>query len=423
MQDIHVLKILETRSNYSKYSQFIRPYALSKYARQVFHDIKLWYDNNPDVDCVDWEGFSEWFRIIQHSTYDEELTEIYAKLLSRLHSFDTEDVTYEQIVQGFIERDCASKMVEFLMGVVEGEAPAKHFKKLNVMLTSYDEQIHRVTEQEESLVDESIEELLASTVGGEGLNWRLPELNISVGPARVGNNIMIAAAPDTGKTTLALSEMSYMLPQLPEDKECIYFCNEESGKQNKVRCIQALVGATNSEILTNPAEVAAKYNQYVVDNGEKFKFYWNTNMSTRFIEETIRQHNPGLIFIDQLWNVEGFGDAGTSTEMYTALARWVRRIAAVAPTISLHQADGTAYGEKWLEMNQLYGSKIGMQGAMDAIITVGRPFGSNVEDTERGLYVPKNKLPGGPPPYDATQKYQRWTVFIDPTKALYNSGL
>ena len=423
MQDIHILKILELRSNYAKYVQFIHPFALSKYARQVFKDIRTWYDGNPDMDCVNWEGFSEWFRLIQHPTYEEELLTIYSELFTRLHTFDTEDVTYDQIVQGFIERDYATKMVEYLMGVVEGEKPAQHFKKLYQMLTGYDESINRVTEQEEALITESIEELLVQVVGETGLEWRLPELNISAGPLRVGNSIMLAAAPDSGKTTMALSEMSHMIPQLEEGQECIYLCNEENGRQNKVRCVQALIGATSQELIENPVAVAQAYNMYVEEHGEPFHFYWKTNMTTRFVEETLKKHNPGLIIIDQLWNIEGFQDSSTSTEMYTALARWVRRVAAIAPTISLHQADGTSIGQKFLEMNQLYGSKIGMQGAMDAIITIGRPIGESVNDRERGLYIPKNKLPGGPSPYDATQKYQRWTVYIDHEKALYQSGL
>jgi len=413
---------MELRSNYNKYSHFIKPYALSKYARQVFKDIGLWYKNNQDTEGIDWEGFSEWFRVIQHPTYEPDMTELYLKLFDQLHKFDTEDVTYDQIIQGFMERDYATKMVEFLMEVVEGNQPAKGFSQVNQLLASYDESLNRMSEQDDAYISDSIEELLDQVVGTKGLKWRLPELNISAGPLRTGNNIMIAAYPNTGKTTLALSEMTYMIPQMEEGQECIYLCNEEDGRQNKLRCIQALLGVTSQEMISNPAGVVKMYNEYLEAHGERFKFYWNTKMSTRFIEETLKKHNPGLIMIDQLWNVEGFADSGTSTEMYTALARWVRRIASIAPTISLHQADGTAFGCKFVEQHQLYGSKVGMQGAMDGIITVGQEVGGSVNDLARGLFVAKHKLPGGPPPFDASQKSQRWTVYIEPDLALLRVG-
>lgn len=419
MQDIHILKILDTRSNFNKYSTFIKLPSLNKYARQVYKDMTSWYKDNLDVEFIDWEGFSEWFRVVQHPTYETDLLDLYSALFERLNGLKDQDKTCDLIIKGFIDREYASRMVEFLMEVVEGRQPAQEFKQIQQFLTAYDSAVGRVTEQEESLIDAPIEELLASVTGGSGYNWRLQELNISLGPLRPKNSILVAAYPDSGKTTFAVSEMTYMINQMEEGKECLYFCNEEYGGQNKVRCVQALVGASQEELQTNTVAVATRYKEYCRTHGERFKFYHNTHMTTRFIEETIKQHNPGLIIIDQLWNVEGFADAGTSTEMYTALSRWVRRIASSAPCISIHQADGTASGVKFIEMHQLHGSKVGMQGAFDAIITIGRPFGTDIDSRERGLYVPKNKLPGGPAPYDSKQKHQKWTVFIDHDYALY----
>ena len=423
MNDIHVLKILETRNNFDKYSTFIRPVALTKYARQIYKDIGKWYDGDDSLVEVDWESFSEWFRVIQHPTYDIDDLGNYAKLFNRLERLDTDNAQYDQIMKGFIEREYATQMVGWLMEVAEGRLSAKHFTKLQHMLTLYDNDVHRVTAQEDALITDSIEELIEQVVGGKGLDWRLPEMNISAGPLRIGNSILIAAFTNVGKTTFALSEISHMIPQFDEGMECIYFCNEENGRQNKLRCMQAIIGATSQDIIEHPTKVIQAYNDYVETNGEVFKFYWDTRMTTRFIEDTLRQHNPGLIVIDQLWNVEGFQDSGTSTEMYTALAKWVRRIASIAPTMSLHQGDGTTNGQKFLEATQLYGSKVGMQGCMDAIITLGKEVGDTVDKTERGLYIPKNKLQGGPPPFDPTQKDQRWTVYIDESRCLYNSGL
>jgi hypothetical protein len=107
-----------------------------------------------------------------------------------------------------------------------------------------------------------------------------------------------------------------------------------------------------------------------------------------------------LIIIDQLWKVKGFEkEATTEVDRQTRMFAWARSLAKIhCPVVTVHQADGSAEGQLWIEMNQLYGSKTGIQGEADAIITLGRSHESGYENI-RGLYVPKNKMVGDDPAF------------------------
>jgi len=418
-KDINVLKILGNRSNYDKYLKFIKTQILTPYARQIFKDIKAWWTLNPDDNDIDWAGFGEWFKLTQHPNFDVSELSSYDALFDKLDEMEIDSSSIESIVRGFIDREYASRMIDALAPIAEGRQGAREFKEMDALLSQYAVQSNQVSEQAEALVTDDIEELLTQTVGDTGYKWGLEELNVSLGPLRRKNSVMVAGYVDTGKTTFATSELAHIIPQMEQGEQALYFCNEEGGEQVKVRCIQALLGLTSTEVREDKDKVVRLWREWQTENPDKFMFYYNTAMTTRFVEQTLKQHNPGIIVFDQLWNISGFADSGTNTELYTNLAKWVRRIAKQAPVLSIHQADGTCNGVKYIEMNALYGSKVGMQGAVDALITIGRPLGDDSHPNERGLYFPKNKLPGGPAPYDATQSNQKWTVMIDHDKACY----
>jgi hypothetical protein len=418
-KDINVLKILGKRSNYDKYLKFIKPQVLNTYTRQIFKDITAWYNINPDDTEIDWLGFAEWFKITQHPSFEVSDIASYQHLFDKLDEMVQDSSATESIIKGFIDREYASRMIDALAPVAEGRHGARQFEAIDKLLAEYTQQSQQVTEQEEALVTDDIEELLYQTVGDSGYSWKLKELNVSLGPLRRKNSVMVAGYVDTGKTTFATSELAHIIPQMVGDDQALYFCNEEGGEQVKIRCIQALLGLTSTEIRDDKDMVVRMWKEWQEANPAKFMFYYNTAMTTRFVEQTLKQHKPGLIVFDQLWNIQGFSDSGTNTELYTNLAKWVRRIARQAPVISIHQADGTCNGVKFIEMDALYGSKVGMQGAVDALITIGRPLGDQSAAEERGLYFPKNKLPGGPAPYDSTQSNQKWTVMIDHENACY----
>lgn len=114
------------------------------------------------------------------------------------------------------------------------------------------------------------------------------------------------------------------------------------------------------------------------------------------MEAILKKYKAGLIIFDQLWKIHGFDESsGNEVTRQTMLFNWGRELSKKhAPVIAVHQADGSAEGMRWIDMSRLYGSKTGIQGEADAIITVGRDPATG---DSRYLYVPKNKLKGNNP--------------------------
>ncbi len=108
------------------------------------------------------------------------------------------------------------------------------------------------------------------------------------------------------------------------------------------------------------------------------------------------------MIIDQLKNLPGLENKqGNDVQRLAKLYREASRIAIkYCPMIVSHQCDSSVAGinqrgEKWsqhyIEMNQLEGSKIGIPGAADYIITMGFDYEYN---NVRYLNVAKNRLTG-----------------------------
>jgi replicative DNA helicase len=228
-------------------------------------------------------------------------------------------------------------------------------------------------------------------VGKGGFNWRLNCLNDALGPLRQGDFIVVGTRPDTGKTTLLASESTFIATQ--DERPVLWLNNEEGGKKVLRRIIQSALGWPTHKMESEAASAAAEYNK-LYGRDDKFIVYDNAYISTKDVEALCKKYNPCLIIFDQLWKIKGYDTENEVTRL-TMLFNWGREIAkAYAPVITVHQADGTAEGQKWIDMSQLYMSKTGIQGEADAIITMGRtPETGN----SRYLYVPKNKMSGSVP--------------------------
>lgn len=161
------------------------------------------------------------------------------------------------------------------------------------------------------------------------------------------------------------------------------------------RIVQSALGITSEELEEDPAKAAAAYTK-LMGRMDKIIIFDKADVSTRDVDALLKKYDVGLVIFDQLWKMHGFEEeAGNEVTRQGMLFNWARELSKkYAPVIAVAQADGTAQGQRWIEMSQLYGSKTVIQGEADAIVTIGRDPATG--DT-RYLYVPKNKLKGKNP--------------------------
>ena len=134
--------------------------------------------------------------------------------------------------------------------VAEGKKP---FDSLNKLLQALQEEKEESTPEEE-FVTLSLSEIVNQTFKAPGLRWRLPSLNKALGSLRKGNFGFIFMRPESGKTTLLASEISYMLDQVQQGNPIIWFNNEQVGAEVMLRVYQAYFNLTTEQLLSNIAK-------------------------------------------------------------------------------------------------------------------------------------------------------------------------
>ena len=212
-----------------------------------------------------------------------------------------------------------------------------------------------------------------------------------LGSIREGDFGFFFARPETGKTAMIASEVSYMLPQLTDkDGPIIWINNEESGKKVIRRVVQAYHGITGQELDKN----LKKYTKEFLDShNNRFVFVDNAIIDKTLIERYVDKYHPRLIVCDQLDKVHGFKADREDLRM-GAIYTWFREVAkGGCTTLGICQADGSAEGTEYLTMGQVSNSKTSKSAEADFIVGIGFKDQPGYEAT-RYLSVIKNKLVG-----------------------------
>lgn len=390
--DLDIIKAFSEVDTYGRFSKYVRKSSLGEETYKIFEAMGEWYKNNPSCKEIIWPKFGAWFILVKYPKLDDTKAAIYRGIFSSLDKLTTEDtVVLDEVISGLVTRDYAAEIAEAGLRVADGDDP-KGMTKIGALYEEWQQRNGKLARLEDSVVTSDILSVLKSVTEG-GYSWRLNCLNDAIGPLRQGDFIVVATRPDTGKTTLLASESTHIATQIPDGRPVLWLNNEESGKKVLRRIVQSAIGWPTHKMEADSAAAAAAYKS-LYGKDDMFIVYDNAYITTKDVEALCKKYNPGLIIFDQLWKIKAHESENEVTRL-TMLFNWGREIAkAYAPVITVHQADGTAEGQKWIDMSQLYMSKTGIQGEADAIITIGR---TPETGDSRFLYVPKNKMTGAVP--------------------------
>lgn len=392
--DVELLHTLSDKENYNRWSRFVKKSSVGEETWHILQAMGDWFKHNTEVDTINWGGFKAWLCLVRYAKMDKAKLEVYKGIVEKVETTPTPDPeVIKPLVEGLITRDYASRIAEKALKIADGDFSVS-VNSITDLVEQRNLDIGKVDAVEKHILVPSLEGL--KVVTAPGLKWRLKCLNLALGDARRGNLIVVGTRPDTGKTTFLASEASFMAPQLPDDMSVLWVNNEQAGEDVFRRIIQSTLRRKGDDIDADPLKALADY-KAAVGRMDRIVMLNKADVHVRDVDTLLKKYNVGLLIFDQLWKVHGFdAEAGNEVVRQTMLFNWARELAKMhAPVITVHQADGNAEGVKWIDMAKLYGSKTGIQGEADAIITIGR-----LPETgdARYLYVPKNKLskPGDP---------------------------
>lgn len=405
MIDLAIVRALSERDNFVKYKRFVKQESLSKEAYDILGWMEEWWKQHKDAESVNYQSFAPFVLVSKLGGAKPERIEIVKTWLTELNNPAEQD-TVSSVIKSLATRYHANEIASKALRVVDGTEES--LDGVEAQLTAYHKDAGKVDNESSYIVSPNIAEMLQDAQES-GYKWRLNCLNEALGDLRQGDLVVVATRPDTGKTTFLSSESSHIATQMAAGKSVLWVNNEEAGKKVHRRIVQSALGITTQQMFQYPDRVRSRWVE-IMGREDKFILFDKADVSVHDVDLLLERHDVGLIIFDQLWKVHGFNkEAGGDVQRQTMIFNWARELAKkYAPVITVHQADGSAEGVKWIDMSKLYGSKTGVQGEADAIITIGR---LPEEGNKRYLYVPKNKLDGN----NQAMRNGRFEIEIVPT--------
>ena len=412
--DIDFLSLITKREVFERVRPHVNEETLSKEAQTIYFVIEKWYDTDASRVSFTWEQMETFF-FITKTSLPKGAAPTYKAIFKNLAAYGT-TTTQEELLKHYIDLEYVARITEMLNEVRSG---AKAINDVAGLVEAYQSEFTKATTTSSVFVGDDLTEALSSA-SSPGLEWRLEELNISCGPLRQGDFIIVAARPEVGKTTFLADNVSHMATQIKDMRPVIWVNNEERSGKVMFRVIQAALGWPTRDMEADPAGAMAAYQKLMgMENRILIIKNDSTMNSIRHLVPLFKKHNPALIVFDQLDKVVGTSSKDLRDDL--ALGKvylWARELShQYGPVIAASQADASAEGLMWLEQDKLRGSKTDKPGEADAIITIGKSVEPGME-MKRGIYVPKNKLHGGPRSLEK-ERHGKWEVEIRPEIARY----
>jgi hypothetical protein len=384
---LHELSIIKHLLDYSvreSYKDRLKLSDLTKDVQPVYSVLDNFHRQNENKTSL---SVSDLANLLFASSAKDK--DYYAGVLEQLANLEVSEDTTLKLIQSILAHKKLKEISLAAYDVTEGKLePEKMKHLLEAYLTQTEEQEKGETFD---FISDDLEELAHDTIKKPGLRWRLTALNQMLGSLRKGDFGFIFARPETGKTTFLASETTFMSEQLGDDDgPVIWFNNEEQGNKVKLRCYQAALGLTMTQLFSN---LAGNRDGYLAKTKGKHKIFDSGIIHKSTVEQVCKQYKPSLVIFDQIDKITGFNNDREDLRL-GQIYQWGRELAKeYCPVIAVCQADGTGEGQKWLTMANVANAKTAKQAEADWIVGIGKIADAGYENL-RFLHPSKNKLMG-----------------------------
>lgn len=389
MLESQILRLLLQPQHFRRFRRYVPEAALSTTGRTLMRALAKTHELHAEssavaadsVVLVGLDGNPHW---------DQTQREAFAEAARRVFEGDELEVP-ETLVRTWVQREYAAKVAELSDRYVE-KPESNYSSDLVDHVEDMRADLRAFSTPEKGELDATFGETLAALDINSTVTWRLNALNQSVGAPYPGFFAVFGGRPDGGKTVLLLSELAHLLPQYDDDAMAIIFNNESHGMVLRQRWMQAVIGRDITWCKQDPARADKLYRKAV---GNRKVLIKNVHgMSIDQLHEYVDLYADKLKFItfDMASKLTGFEKrAGNSAERQLLIAGQLRAWATqVAPVITTNWASADAEGVDYIGLDQLYGSKTGLQGEAEVVVNVG--YTRQPEDEGiRYLNVVKNK--------------------------------
>lgn len=317
--------------------------------------------------------------------------EMYDLLFTKLREIKIENPELLiDILHQFVELHYMTKISQKANEVIQEVTPTA-VAEIDQLIAELNELTGGIQDAEMDVCNLSLAELLEMDTS-EGLNWRLDFLNRVFGPLKTATLGHIFARPDSGKTSLALSEITFFVSQMKQSQRpLLYLNNEEAITRLKLRGYNSLLGVSSKWLLGNMPQAQQLWKE---NGGDQIKFIGGVNFLDQ-VEKYLEAYHPRVCIIDQgpklSCPMKGDDNVRRLQKIYNTLRGWAKDYD--CSIITLGQADNASENQKFLHLNNLDSSKVAIPGELDWCLGIGNVHEVGQEEV-RYLNCCKNKLSG-----------------------------
>lgn len=376
--DLDILKYMTRRDQYYELKDTITKGLCVKESWQMLADFGAFFDDHPNESEIT-NDFILWQRIKRHPNWKPEQARATGAIVASVLSIPQPDRavfldSIHHIRAAGQYHSIAQDMERGVLTAANAEIRARNLATIKPV--------------NDTLFNLTLSDLDKMDATG-GFFWRLEELNLSLGPIRKGDFILVVKRPEVGGTSFLVSEMTYMLEQT--NGNAVLFNNEEAPAKVYSRMVSGALGVDYRKLLGDAPKYQAEYNKWL--NGSSFDLVHDTQMTISSLHQQLEEKPYDLIGINVLLKVGGTG-AEADHDKFQALGEECRRISqAYGPVIAIVQADPSAEGMQFIPQDRIYKSKTALQGEADGMIMIGTGDEGQASDDIRFIYVAKNKIP------------------------------
>lgn len=396
--DSEFLRSIRCRQKFKERIGSTPLYLFEEKTRDVVKLLSRYFRQYKSCEVVDKADFLTWVNEIKGDGFTDTDRTLYAALMD-----DFEEPLSTAAEQFLTERLQESDLVYRASDIIEKWANGDEIEIIEQLKVVTDKAAFSRADRDGIVrVTESIEEILAHAGSNWGFNWRLPLLSKAMRPAQPGDMILVAARPDSGKTTFIGDIVRPWLDELdevfPGEGRCVLWLNNEGpGTRIKLRNYQSALGLTISEVdemARTKGKLDEEYSR-IITNHDRLIILDVHQKNTAQIERKIAEFNPGVIVWDMLDKVKYVTEdafRNTRTDEYLeGLYSWVRESGVIYNCVNIvsTQLSGDAENMQYPHLGMLKDSKTGKQGTADAILTFGAV---DTYPRTRFIGLTKNKL-------------------------------
>jgi hypothetical protein len=413
MKFMNVLKLFaEKKDQFERKQGWIaRLPNLDANVKTLLTTISKYYEQYPEHEYIGNAEMKEFYEYLYPGSRDKDT---YFELIDAMYEAEVstnvqEDLT-EQAIEMAFAQDICNKLLPVAQGHKFGIVPS-----IVADIEEFTGQMRRPPASNSDLVMNSYDpwELLQANLNYEGPSWNLEPLNGLLGPIQLQTLGCIYGFVDSGKSSCVLDVVAKAAPYYVGTEERIAVMrNEEPGHRTATRLQMAFMGKNRHELNELGEDELGVALQ---DKGWNNVLISDNNVThVNKIRKCLELYNPRILIVDQGAKVNHDFQC-KEVDTLRALYGWLREMAEQfnCAIITVEQGIGDANSKQWLQLTDIYNSRVGLQGELDYAIGIGKIADIEARKNFRYFNITKNKLFDG-------QK-AKFTTHFDEERCIWKS--